>query len=96
MTESLFQASNTNGVASSIALKIPDPIGKERTYSTSVPSVSISFRGESGLSHAFLGMGPVLLELGKLAAFGLRFGKIYIVYMYEISIARLIQIINLT
>ena len=47
MTESLFQASNTNGVASSIALKIPDPIGKERTYSTSVPSVSIPFKGES-------------------------------------------------
>ena len=45
----------------------------------------------SGLSHPFLGMGPGSMEIGVLT----KIGKIYIVFMYEVSIDRLIPIVNL-
>ena len=47
-------------------------------------------------SHAcFWGMGPGPMELGKLAAFQLKLGKIYIILMFEVQIVRLIPIVYL-
>ena len=39
-------------------------------------SCSIALFKASGLSHPFLGMGPGPLELGKIASFKLKLGKI--------------------
>ena len=50
----------------------------------------------AGLSHPFLGMGPGPLELGKIAVFRLKLGKSILSIMYQVSIARLIQVVNLT
>ena len=36
------------------------------------------------------------LGIGKISGVSTKIGKIYIVYMYEVSISRLIQIVNLT
>ena len=49
----------------------------------------------SGLSHPFLGMGP-RAGIGKISSLKTKIGKIYIVFMYEVSIARLTPIVNLT
>ena len=35
------------------------------------------------------------LRIGKISGVSTKIGKIYIVYMHEVSIARLIQIVNL-
>ena len=46
-------------------------------------------KGKPGLSHPFLGIGP-----GPTSGIGIKIGKIYIVFMYEVSIARLIPIVK--
>ena len=42
------------------------------------------------------GNGAGALGIGKISDVSTKIGKIYIVYMYVVSIARLIQIVNLT
>ena len=42
------------------------------------------------------GNGAGALGIGKISCVSTKIGKIYIVYMYEVSIARLIQIVNLS
>ena len=42
------------------------------------------------------GNGAGALGIGKISGVSTKIGKIYIVYMYVVSIARLIQIVNLT
>ena len=43
-----------------------------------------------------LGNGAGALGIGKISGVSTKIGKIYIVYMYVVSIARLIQIVSLT
>ena len=54
----------------------------------------------SKLEHRALtplfGNGAGALGIGKISVVLTKIGKIYIVYMYEVSIARLILIVNLT
>ena len=52
-----------------------------------------------GLNRALtplFGNGAGALGIGKISGVSTKIGKIYIVYMYVVSIARLIQIVNLT
>ena len=42
------------------------------------------------------GNGAGAHGIGKISVFSTKFGKIYILYMYEVSNARLIPIVNLT
>ena len=42
------------------------------------------------------GNGAGALGIGKISGVSTKIGKIYIVYMYVVSIARLIQIVDLT
>ena len=59
----------------------------------------IEFKGhEIGIYRALtplFGNGAGALGIGKISRVSTKIGKIYIVYMYEVSIARLIQIVNL-
>ena len=50
----------------------------------------------SGLSHPFLEMGPGGHAIGKISGVLTKIGKFDIVLLYDVSIARLIQIIKLT
>ena len=52
--------------------------------------------GISGLSHPFFGNGARALGIGKISFILNKFGKINIVFIYEVSIVRLIPIVNLT
>ena len=51
------------------------------------------FRG-SGVSHPFLGNGAGAHEIGKISDVLTKIRKIYIVFMYEVFIARLIPMVN--
>lgn len=55
-------STTTNGVATSLSLKIPDPIGKERTYSTSVPAATSTNVTNNIANHS---VSPLPEPIGK-------------------------------
>ena len=55
-----------------------------------------SITAPAGLSKKFLGMGAGAHGIGKISSVLTKIGKFDIVFMYDVSIARLIPIIKLT